>query len=104
VFQLECPHHRVERDLGRGQVYNATLEQSRSAYQATGKHQSALSQWPYLRDWRNAYADFLLNASRLQHTLRRVDKAFAALFRRVKAGEPLSQHRVHLRRRLPGGL
>jgi putative transposase len=68
------------------EVYNAALEQCRNAYQATGKHQSALSQWPYFRDWRNAFPDLILNASSLQHTLRRLDKAFAAFFRRVKAG------------------
>ncbi len=69
------------------EVYNAALEQCRNAYEATGQHQSALSQWPYFRDWRNAFPDLLLNASSLQHTLRRVDKAYAAFFRRVKAGE-----------------
>jgi putative transposase len=68
-------------------VYNAALEQCRNAYEATGQHQSALSQWLYFRDWRNAFPDLLLNASSLQHTLRRVDKAYAAFFRRVKAGE-----------------
>jgi putative transposase len=68
-------------------VYNAALEQSRNAYEATGQHQTALSQWPYFRDWRNAFPDLILNASSLQHTLRRVDKAYAAFFRRVKAGQ-----------------
>ena len=63
------------------------MEQCKNAYEATGQGQSALSQWPYFRDWRNAYGDLLLNASSLQHTLRRLDKAFAAFFRRVKAGE-----------------
>lgn len=69
------------------EVYNAALSQCKNAYAATGKGQTALSQWPYFRDWRNAFDDLLLNASSLQHTLRRLDKAFAAFFRRVKAGE-----------------
>jgi putative transposase len=73
--------------LEHREVYNAALEQSRNAYEATGKHQTALSQWPYFRDWRNAFPDLILNASSLQHTLRRVDKAYAAFFRRVKAGQ-----------------
>jgi putative transposase len=69
------------------EVYNRALEQCKNAYEATGKGQSAMSQWPYFRDWRKAYDDLILNASSLQHTLRRLDKAFAAFFRRVKAGE-----------------
>src|SRR5258707_9668434 len=69
------------------EVYNRALEQCKTAYEATGKGQTALSQWPYFRDWRNSYTDLLLNASSVQHTLRRLDKAFAAFFRRVKAGE-----------------
>jgi len=69
------------------EVYNHALEQCKNTYEATGKTQTALSQWPYFRDWRNAYPALLLNASSLQHTLRRLDKAFSAFFRRVKAGE-----------------
>src|SRR2546421_8451499 len=69
------------------EVYNGALEQCKNAYEATGKGQSAISQWPYFRDWRNAYDDLILNASSVQHTLRRLDKAFSAFFRRVKAGE-----------------
>src|SRR5688572_101726 len=69
------------------EVYNRALEQCKNAYEATGKGQSAMSQWPYFRDWRKVYDDLILNASSLQHTLRRLDKAFAAFFRRVKAGE-----------------
>ncbi len=69
------------------EVYNRALEQCKNAYKATGKGQSALSQWAYFRDWRNAFPDLTLNASSLQHTLRRLDKAFVAFFRRLKAGE-----------------
>src|SRR5437868_6390345 len=69
------------------EVYNRALEQCKNVYEATGKGQSGLDQWPYFRDWRNAFPELILNASSLQHTLRRLDKAFAAFFRRVKAGE-----------------
>ncbi len=69
------------------EVYNRALEQSKNAYEATGQGQSAISQWEYFRDWRNAFPDLTLNASSLQHTLRRLDKAFSAFFRRVKSGE-----------------
>jgi len=69
------------------EVYNRALEQCKNGYEATGKGQRALSQWPYFRDWRNRFDDLMLNASSLQHTLRKLDKAFGAFFRRVKAGE-----------------
>jgi len=69
------------------EVYNRALEQCKNAYEVTGKGQSAISQWSYFRDWRNGFDDLILNASSLQHTLRRLDKAFGAFFRRVKAGE-----------------
>lgn len=86
------PRHR-ERDAldtlleQAREVYNAALAQCKAAYETTGKHQTALSQWPYFREWRNAYPDVILNASSLQHILRRVDKAYSAFFRRIKAGE-----------------
>ena len=78
----------LEQLLEQGrEVYNAALRQCRNAYEATSTHQTALSQWPYFRDWRNTFSDLLLNASSLQHILRRVDKAYAAFFRRLKAKE-----------------
>jgi len=70
------------------EVYNNALAQCKNAYEVTGKHGSALSQWPYFRDWRNRHADLLLNAASLQHTLRRLDKAFSTFFRRKKNAEP----------------
>ena len=75
------------------QVYNAALTQCKNVYEATGKHQSALSQWPYFRDWRNTFDDLLMNASSLQHMLRRLDKAYSAFFERIKAGEKAGQPR-----------
>jgi putative transposase len=69
------------------EVYNRALEQCRNAYEATGKGQSAISQWQYFRDWRNRFDDLLLNANSLQHTLRKLDKTFSGFFRRVKAGD-----------------
>ena len=68
------------------EVYNAALAQCRNAYEATGKHQTALGQWEYFREWRKQDG-ILANASSVQHTLRRVDKSFSAFFRRVKAQE-----------------
>jgi putative transposase len=70
-------------------VYNSALEQRIAAYQDTGKGIRYPAQWTTFRDLRRAEKDTLgqLNASALQHTLRRLDKAFAAFFRRVKRGE-----------------
>ncbi len=81
------------------EVYNRALEQRENAYEATGKGPSALSQWPYFRDWRHAFPDLTLNASSLQHTLRRLDKALAAFFRRIAAGETPGYPRFKGKRR-----
>jgi putative transposase len=88
LYPRKAERRALETMLSQGrEVYNAALAQCKSAYEATGKHQSALSQWPYFREWRNAYPDVILNASSLQHILRRLDKSYSAFFRRVKAGE-----------------
>jgi putative transposase len=70
-------------------VYNAALEQRITVYQQTGKSVHYTDQWGHFRDLRREQADTLgqLNATCLQQMLRRLDKAFAAFFRRVKAGE-----------------
>ncbi len=70
-------------------VYNAALEQRITTYQGTGKGIGYGAQWMHFRDLRrdNPTTLGLLNASSLQHLLRRLDKSFAAFFRRLKAGE-----------------
>lgn len=70
-------------------VYNFALEVCKNTYEATGTGVKALSLWPHFRDWRNQLPDEerFINASSLQHLLRRLDKAYAAFFRRIKAGE-----------------
>lgn len=71
------------------ELYNGALEQRIAAYQLTGKTVHSTDQWPHFRDLRHEQADTLgkLNASCLQHMLRRLDKAFAAFFGRVKSSE-----------------
>lgn len=66
------------------EVYNAALQQCKVVYEVMGKHQTALSQWDYFREWRKQ-AGIRLNASSVQHILRRADKAYRAFFRRIKA-------------------
>jgi putative transposase len=70
-------------------VYNAALEQRITTYQATGKRVNYGTQWPHFRDLRHENPDTLgqLNASSLQHVLRRLDKSFAAFYRRLQVGE-----------------
>lgn len=75
-------------DLSRN-VYNAALEQRIVTYQETGDSVWYGEQWEYFRDLRRSDPDGLgiLNATCLQQTLRRLDKAYRAFFRRAKSGE-----------------
>lgn len=70
-------------------LYNAALEQRITVYKERGKGLRYPQQWAHFRDLRNANPDTLgqLNATSVQQMLRRLDKAFAAFFRRLKAGE-----------------
>ena len=70
-------------------VYNSALEQRIATYKETGKGIGYGAQWANFRDVRHDCPDTLgkLNASSLQHLLRRLDKSFAAFFRRLKVGE-----------------
>lgn len=70
-------------------VYNAALEQRITTYQETGQGIGYAAQWVHFRDLRHENPDTLgqVNASSLQHLLRRLDRSFAAFFRRLKAGE-----------------
>ena len=75
-------------DLSRN-VYNAALEQRRDVYEETGVGVTYTQQSKHFgqlrRDDPNGLG--LLNFSCMQHTLRKLDKAFRSFFRRVKAGE-----------------
>ncbi len=70
-------------------LYNAALEQRIPVYKETGQGIGYPQQWAHFRDLRNANPDTFgqLNATSVQQLLRRLDKAFAAFFRRLKAGE-----------------
>ena len=82
-------------------VYNEALAQRRDTYQETGKGMSYYDQWPHFRDLRRENPDTLgqINATSMQQLLRRVDKAFKAFFRRVKAGETPGYPRFKSRKR-----
>jgi putative transposase len=81
-------------------IYNAALEERIAAYQATGKGIGYTAQWTHFRDQRRENPETFgkLNASCLQHTLRRLDKAFAAFFRRLKAGKEAGHPRFKSRK------
>ena len=70
-------------------LYNAALEQRIATYQETGECIRYPAQWAHFRDQRNDHPEEygMLNATSTQQLLRRLDKAFTAFFRRLKAGE-----------------
>lgn len=70
-------------------VYNLALEQHITTYRETGKGIGYTAQWSHFRDMRRENPETLgqINASSLQHLLRRLDRSFAAFFRRLRAGE-----------------
>jgi len=70
-------------------VYNAALEQRITAYKESGESVRYVQQWAYFRDLRHENPNTLgaLNASSMQHTMRKLDKAFRAFFKRAKNGE-----------------
>jgi putative transposase len=70
-------------------VYNAALEQRITADKERGESLTYAQQWAHFRDLRHTLPDTLgkLNATAIQQLLRRLDKAFTAFFRRLKAGQ-----------------
>ncbi len=70
-------------------LYNEALEHRQHVYKHTGQSVSFPAQWERFREDRKARGeDFgLLNATSVQQLLRRLDKTFAAFFRRLKQGD-----------------
>jgi putative transposase len=74
-------------DLHRA-LYNAALQERQDAYRLSGKSISFAAQCKSLTEIRREDVSYLaLNAQSCQVTLKRLDLAFDAFFRRVKAGE-----------------
>jgi len=74
--------------VAHAELYNAALQERRDAWRVCGKSISSASQMLQLKEIRVARPDQgVWSATSQQQTLRRLDKAFAAFFRRVKAGE-----------------
>lgn len=70
------------------ELYNAALEERIDAWRKAGKSISYYDQQNALPEIKAARPEFVeLGSHALQQTLRRLDLAFAAFFRRVKAGQ-----------------
>jgi putative transposase len=68
-------------------LYNLALRERRDVYEAEERSVSYGEQSARFKETRRALASFAaLNFSSAQATLRRLDKAFKAFFRRVKSG------------------
>ncbi|WP_328809054.1 RNA-guided endonuclease InsQ/TnpB family protein [Nonomuraea montanisoli] len=83
------------------QLYNAALEHRRTAYRKAGVTIAYNQQSAELKEIRRAdpYGQGRWSAGSQQQTLRRLDRAFAAFFRRVKAGQKAGYPRFRGRRR-----
>jgi len=86
-------------------IYNRGLEERKSAYESTGKGLSFAKQCKALTAWRKEEGTAWLaghHTHALQGALKRLDLAFAAFFRRVKAGEKPGFPRFKSRHRFSG--
>ena len=94
LAQLLCSHQ---------QLYNAALEERISAWAKARKSISYADQCKSLTQLRTELPEWALaNCSSQQMTLRRLNKAFAAFFRRVKAGQEPGFPRFKSLARFPG--
>lgn len=86
------------------QLYNAALEERIDCYRKTGKTLGYAAQCQSLTALRRELPEWALaaNCSSQQMTLRRLDRAFAAFFRRVKAGQTPGFPRFKSLARYPG--
>jgi putative transposase len=86
------------------QLYNAALEERIDCYRKTGRSLSYADQCRSLTQLRSELPEWssAANCSSQQMTLRRLDKAYAAFFRRVKAGQAPGFPRFKSLARFPG--
>ena len=78
----------LDQELAAAQgLYNAGLEQRRTAWKRCGRSLTYLDQAADLKDLRQSGVPTPANYSACQDILRRLDKAFQAFFRRLKAGK-----------------
>jgi putative transposase len=100
-----CPTPQQERAFGRTlarchELYNAGLEERREAWRMCGVAISRCQQEAQLKDIRAELPEYGAIHSHILHdVLARLDRAFQAFFRRVKAGETPGYPRFHGRDR-----
>ena len=82
--QAAALHQQVDEAC---RLYNAALDERRSAWRMSGISLRYLDQARQLKAIRAAGDVGVANFSACQDVLRRVDKTFAAFFRRLKAGQ-----------------
>jgi transposase len=92
--QGEALHGQVNEAC---RLYNAALDERRSAWRMNGVSLGYYEQANQLKEIRSAGDVGVANFSACQDVLRRVNKTFAAFFRRVKAGEKQPGYRVSVR-------
>src|SRR3954466_16306737 len=80
-------------------LYNGALQERRDAWKLAHRSVNYYEQANQLREIRAAGHLDLANFSACQDVLRRVDKTFAAFFRRVKAGQTPGYPRLRSQRR-----
>jgi Probable transposase/Helix-turn-helix domain len=85
------------------ELYNAAIEERIDAYRKHGKSISYYDQQSVLPEIKEARPEFVeLGSHALQQTLRRLDLAFQAFFRRVKAGQTPGFPRFKASKRFAG--
>ena len=80
-------HRALERLLhAQRELYNAALEERIDCYRKTGKTRTYIDQCKALTEWRREFPEWGELPANLQRwTLKRLDEAFQAFFRRLKA-------------------
>src|SRR5436190_22596305 len=82
------------------ELYNAALQERRDAWKICKKsvtYKEQQNQLPEIKECRTEFG--MLHSQVLQDTLKRLDKAFAAFFRRVKKGDKAGFPRFRSRSR-----
>jgi putative transposase len=87
LLPTRAQHVVLERVLeDQRQLYNAALQEREACYRKTRNARTYIDQCRSLAEWRKSDADARSTPSNLQRwTLRRVDEAYQAFFRRLRA-------------------
>src|SRR6266566_2577471 len=90
IYPTKKQAHLLNEQLALcAELYNAALQERRDAYKLCGKSITFIQQSAQLPDIKETRPEYeAIYSQVLQEVLHRVDKAFQAFFRRVKAGQP----------------